>query len=335
MFAARALVAVAALAVALLLAELAARLVVGDPVWPPIQPEPYVDNAVLYRPAPGGRLYELRPGVDEVVGDRRVRVHVNSAGFRDDREISAAKQPGVFRILVLGDSFTFAGKVPAAQTLPSRLEQMLAAASPERRFEVLNWGVPGYNTEQEMLLLRDRGFGFDPDLVIVAFFLNDADPPAQLVPKRTHLPLRARRALRRFTLVRLVYERVLLAAQARAKLGATFSSLTDGAPGWERARAALAEMARLSGERGTRLLVVIWPMLADLTEKYPFRAKHELVASACRSLGIPVVDLLPAFLGRDPDRLHARSNDQHPNALAQEIAAHEVLERLERDRLTQ
>jgi hypothetical protein len=182
--------------------ELALRVALGYSFWPPLLPEPYVDNARLYRLSPS-RRYELKPGADDVVGRERVRIRVNAAGWRDDREYAGSKPPGVRRVLVLGDSFTFAGKVRLEETFPKRLERLLNQAAGGERYEVLNLAVPGYNTRQQALQLAER-LTLGPDLVIVAFVLNDALPAAQLVPLDARLPLGLRRFLKRFVLVQFV-----------------------------------------------------------------------------------------------------------------------------------
>jgi hypothetical protein len=103
--------------VALVIGELAVRLYQRQPLLPLVPPEPYIDNAILYRPSPT-RLYELRPGVDAVVGRKAIHIHINAAGQRDDRDLSNEKASSVYRVVVLGDSFTFGGKVPLERRSP-------------------------------------------------------------------------------------------------------------------------------------------------------------------------------------------------------------------------
>ncbi len=101
--------------------------------------------------------------------DYAVLVRTNSLGMRD-REHAALPAPGTFRILVLGDSFMEAYQVPLEDSLSYRLEARLAS----RGIEVLNLGVGGYGTAQELLALEEEGLRHRPDLVVLAFFLaND------------------------------------------------------------------------------------------------------------------------------------------------------------------
>lgn len=108
-----------------------------------------------------------------------VPVRINSLGFRATREYDLRKSPSTFRILVLGDSVTFGHG--ALHDYPSLLEGMLKQWQPETDWQVWNLAVPGYNTSQELAQLRELGPAYQPDLVIVGFYINDIignEPPA-------------------------------------------------------------------------------------------------------------------------------------------------------------
>jgi hypothetical protein len=299
--------------------ELALRVLEGHSLWPPLLPEPYVDNEVLYRTTPS-RLYELRPGVDQVVGRNRVRIRVNDAGLRDDREYAVPKPAGVRRLVVLGDSYMFAGKVPLEQTFPKRLESQLNRHAAVR-YEVLNLAVPGYNTLQQRLNLEERGLAFQPDVVLVSFVLNDAVPAAQLVPLDARFPLGVRRLLKRLASVQWLAAAVkrlpAILARRPFKGGSEAVLLAEGTPGWRTVQESLLGIRDLTARAGATLLVAIWPMMEGLDSGYPFGAQHALVSRFCADHGIPVVDLLPAFAGAKPESLWVAHDDHHPNGEAQ------------------
>ena len=102
-----------------------------------------------------------------------VPVHINSLGFRDEREYSLVKGPTTFRILVLGDSVTFGHGSVGEHTYPFLFEQKLKAWRPDVDWQVWNMGVPGYNTSQELAYLLQVGPAYHPDLVVLGFFEND------------------------------------------------------------------------------------------------------------------------------------------------------------------
>lgn len=100
-------------------------------------------------------------------------ISINSEGFRD-REISSRKPPSVFRIVCLGDSWTFGMNVSQDQAYPQRLSAALQQQFPRATFEVLNRGVLGYSSYQGAQLLRNRILDLDPDVVVIGYAMNDS-----------------------------------------------------------------------------------------------------------------------------------------------------------------
>jgi lysophospholipase L1-like esterase len=100
----------------------------------------------------------------------RRRISINSTGFREDREISAVKPRGVYRIFIMGDSGVYGWGVEAENTFSRQLEKRLnSSATDGRRFEVINAGVPGYTSYHGILLLERKLLGFDPDMIVIGY----------------------------------------------------------------------------------------------------------------------------------------------------------------------
>lgn len=97
---------------------------------------------------------------------------INSKGLRD-REYPYQKPAGVKRILVLGDSFAWGYGVGDEHIFTEVLEEKLASG--EQKWEVINAGVSGYGTDQEYLFLKNEGLKYEPDIVLLAFYLRN-DP---------------------------------------------------------------------------------------------------------------------------------------------------------------
>lgn len=99
-----------------------------------------------------------------------VHIRINSYGT-NDAEHTVAKEEGVFRVAVLGNSYTEAFHVPNEQAYWHVLEQEMNRCLPpgKKRVEVLNFGVSGYGTAQNLILLEKRVWAFQPDLVILGF----------------------------------------------------------------------------------------------------------------------------------------------------------------------
>ena len=107
------------------------------------------------------------------VGRSEVPIRTNSLGLRSP-EITLAKPPDTFRILVLGDSVTFGWSLRGEDTYASQLASLLATLRPNQRVEVINAGVSGYGTWQELRWLQETGLALEPDVIIVQAHLNDA-----------------------------------------------------------------------------------------------------------------------------------------------------------------
>src|SRR3990170_3932601 len=98
---------------------------------------------------------------------------INSKGLRE-REYTYEKEDGVFRVLILGDSFTASLEVPLEQTWHEVLEAELNKAGLRpRRVEVIAAGIQGWSTDQQYLYYLDEGYRYRPDLVLVQFYPND------------------------------------------------------------------------------------------------------------------------------------------------------------------
>ena len=103
----------------------------------------------------------------------RVEYRHNSFGFRDV-EHTPTKPQGVFRILALGDSFTYGLGVSLEDSFLYRLEAELNSRSGDHpRIEIIKAGIPRYFPETERLLLEHYGVSYSPDLVLVGFVPND------------------------------------------------------------------------------------------------------------------------------------------------------------------
>jgi GDSL-like Lipase/Acylhydrolase len=106
-------------------------------------------------------------------GEGEAWTRINSFGYRD-RERTLEKPAGVFRIAVLGDSYTEARGVDMSKTFTALSEGYLRACPGfGSGVEVLNFGVSGYGTGQELLTLEKRVWQFDPDLILLQFFAGN------------------------------------------------------------------------------------------------------------------------------------------------------------------
>lgn len=112
--------------------------------------------------------YELAPGSPdegEVMNDDSMR----------DRTFSVEKPAGTFRVACIGDSITYGFSIPRADSYPKRLEYLLNTygGGSAQQFEVMNFGVPGYNLKQIVETVSERVLKYNPDLIVYGYCLND------------------------------------------------------------------------------------------------------------------------------------------------------------------
>lgn len=108
-------------------------------------------------PDPGGEFY--------------VHVRLNNFGLHAP-DYTLAKPPGVYRIVVVGDSFPQGLQVEREQTFPALLQDRLNRES-SQRVEVINLSMDAYGTDRELLMYALLGWQFDPDLVLLAVYAGN------------------------------------------------------------------------------------------------------------------------------------------------------------------
>lgn len=119
------------------------------------------------------RLRRLRPATEfwHTSQDGSWRFVTNSQGFRDERDYAYDKASAVFRVLVLGDSHTQGFEVRQSHTFSRVIERYLDAHGVDA--EVMNAGISGFGTAEELAFLETEGIKYRPDAVVVGFFQND------------------------------------------------------------------------------------------------------------------------------------------------------------------
>jgi len=294
------------------------------------------------------RGYGLAPGFtgEFKTSEFRTKVRINRQGVRAPTEFSV-KDIGTERILFIGDSFTMSYTVGLPDSWPKILERELNDAGEGYTLETINAGVPGYSTHQALDFLRADLLLFEPDLVVLGFFVgNDIQQNAfrkssirveqgylvSSVAPEGILNSKLRHWLaRNLHLYHLLwpFQRALLnpkkasiAARGRLEERSIYSDKPAERirRGWIETEAALGEFVDVLRTRAARGLVVLIPDPIQMTEPFSPQGAAALAESStgfareypntrirriCERLGLPVVDLLPAFLSyRDRSALY-------------------------------
>ena len=291
--------AVAGLGLAAGLAEAGARLA-------GLSPERGVNPLFSWTGAQG-EVWRFQPGARWSTRVGGHPVEVNAHGFRD--RAFGPRRPGVFRILVLGDSVTFGHGQPVEATYVRRLEAALAADG--LRVEVLNAGIPGWSTYQQRRFYEDEGGALAPDLVLVGFVLNDVTEI-----QRGLIELRLATGMRLVRWFNWLAERsAALAALKRVVAGALAPgerevksvlelALRPEAPEVRHAmQSTLAEIGRLqelAARRGAGFGLVLFPFRFQL-ERPSLDAPQRRIRAFAEERGIPLLDTLPLLREHAPD----------------------------------
>lgn len=269
-----------------------------------------------------------RPAWDYFDADGCVEYRTNSLGFRDD-EFPLARPPDEYRVLALGDSFTFGIGVGLGDSWPQILERRLAV---ERGtpVQVVNAGfAKGHMPPHYAPWALREGLLVQPQLVIAGLCLNDLgdipmmaynfDPPAS---GSALLDLWRRVRGRRAVDAALERQRTDPAAARRFDF---LRTIQRDPKVWAGTGAALVALRDGLRERGIGLVVAVLPMLSQLRGENPYAPVHATVVAFCAEQGIEVVDLLPALAGRVDTDLWAHPTDQHPNDRGQALLAEGIL----------
>jgi lysophospholipase L1-like esterase len=299
--------------------EVAVRLVVDDGMQFDLEMWKYARDVKVVSPNPTiGHEHGLNRKA-ELMG---VDVETSAQGLRD-REFSLEPKPGVPRILMIGDSLTFGWGVPYEATFSKRIERLFADAGQE--VEVINTGVGNWNTVQEVTYFLTKAKDFKPNIIVLNYFVNDAEP----VPEHRAPPS---------FLMRNCYACVFIAGRVDMLRRLFFGGPSwdeyylglygDGAaPGWLAAKAAIKELADYCKANNIKLIVANLPELHDVAN-YRFDKVTELVREAAAESGAVFVDLLPVVKNEDSAALWVTPPDPHPNAFANELLANGLFEAL-------
>ncbi len=274
-------------------------------------------------------------------------VSINAAGWRD-RERTIARVTGTARIAVLGDSFAWGHGVADELIFTRRLEPMLNGV------EVLNFGLSGSATDQQLLILKHHALAYKPDLILVMLTRNDftgntsvtegtypkpmfvLDPGGALrltnVPvPRVSAPARAAQWLRRRSALYHFTASSLEGSDVRVPSAVQFE-----------VTCALLEAIRSEAAgAGAALAVALTPSSPHTYQDVvpPAEARRfGSVAQCGADMGIAVIDLVPAFRARGRTDEGGRFelfyiHDKHWNAAGHELAARELARRLQELRL--
>ena len=189
----------------------------------------------------------------------RVRAHIpgpagpvtNQFGFCD-RDYPLQKTPGVFRIVVVGDSFSWAGGLGGNYS--ALLETMFERREGSHKIDIINTGYPGTHTGEELAMLKKYGLQYNPDLVVLGFFVGndfvDADPDRKrIVVNGSYVDIRKSREHRFLGYPIIAQSRLLLFIEQKYRVYAESRRAQREARGQPEPLGTLSEETYLGIER--------------------------------------------------------------------------------------
>ena len=270
----------------------------------------------------------LHPGIRATIHDhslshRDVVIETNSLGLRSPE--LGPKTDDEFRVLVLGDSITFGDYVSFDETYTAVLESRFEDRRP--RVRVINAGLPGAGTSDELYHYLEICDAVDADLVLVGMYLNDAQNSGRFYARSLSQPYASSRFLS-WLANRVEALRISMWSddvipeidpewreefRGNRRLGTgdmwndqeavdfeIYNAYKDFGIAWnpqswvvlERIIRVLALNAR---QRGTEIGAFIFPVHFQVTGNVEDYRPQESFAAMCESIDIPCLDLAPAL----------------------------------------
>lgn len=272
---------------------------------------------------------DINPGIRYFWPDW-VNYPLNKFGHRD-REFLIPKESKVYRILLLGDSFTEGAGLSREQTfgrkLQAQLNNYLAGSA---SVEVYNLGHCGWNTQEEVALLEKQGDQLEPNLVILGYVFNDSETHPLVVPyyvepnwgKRLSELFLHRHGSYAYYLIQSTIE--LFPKNFRDIHSFYESQHAEDQIGWVNVKKSIERYKQWLNERNIEGIAVIWPMFTSSWKNNITADRlHTQVADAFTNLNVPIIDLrnTPDFIASDYRKLAISSYDSHPNEVANQIVS--------------
>jgi D-alanyl-lipoteichoic acid acyltransferase DltB (MBOAT superfamily) len=258
-------------------------------------------------------------------------VTTNRWGMRD-QEYTREKPEGTYRIALVGPSLAMGSGIADGETFESLVEQRLNTERPDQRYqryEILNFGIEGHTLPEQVAMLENRVFEFNPDLVIAIIY----HPTRSWTERYIRKILWGGVSIPDARLTNLLAEAGLNEDEGSVTVPFTFGRriagwfgvktrmptgesearirwITDQVVDWSIVR--FGEVA--AEHRVTPLLLGLNAVIDDVPDQIPHQA-------AIREAQLPVIDLFHIYPESDYAALRVAEWDEHPNASGHRLIA--------------
>lgn len=267
----------------------------------------------MHRPHPT-LFWELSPNLVRLEAGEDVQT--NSHGFRSP-EISVKKPAGQIRVMILGDSSAFGFRIKDRQTFGAHLVKMLRQKYKGEDIVLLNTSVAGWTTYQAKIFMKERGWKFSPDIIIIAF--NDDGQSewkedVERAPAPVLIPFL--RVLYKSNIY-LSIKKLVINSQIKKDPSFTFwpkerQGKSRVSP--EQLRKNIGEIFVEAKKRGSKAIVISMPMQSPGGRQHRFQMKQ-----AAQDAGYVFMDFQDGF--RQYPSTEVFQDVMHPTAKGHEIIA--------------
>ncbi len=257
----------------------------------------------------------------------------NPLGLRD-RVDALPEDPDLLRIAFLGDSFTYGLGVQAGQAFVRRTGVLLRERKTRWTITV-NLGRPGVDLITAWTILNQVADTVRPDVVVHVLSQDDLDVDLYQEGQAIERLVSERSWLSRYS---RLFDRAETAIRWSMATPRIVDHMQGGATPQQRERAwriadhQIRAIRDLVVARGGAYVLVRFPCLrwVDGGKPYPLEETHDKTAKLAEQLGVPYLDLLETFRGRDPAEMCLSTSDDHPTPAAHQIAAEAIADFLVR-----
>ena len=256
----------------------------------------------------------------------------NQDGMRD-RDFEIKKSADTIRIAAIGDSFTYGwGVENTDKVYPKLLEKKLNNLS-DINYEVLNFGLPDSDTEDELLIIKEKALKYNPDIIILGYYINDLENiDQQNIEKDFYIEipyigfiLRNSFYLYYFFETRSNYlvERYILKDPYSKIIQKRFDSKINK----NHSKTLFKELKAISKKNEIPVLIVSFPAIHMLDDYYLLNA-NKFINEIADENDFYFVDMFDVYKNYDESELIVSIYDRHPNEFGHELAADAILNEL-------
>lgn len=284
---------------------------------------------------------------------------INSLGLRN-KEIEMHKGKNILRLAMFGDSFTYGYGLQTTDTLPGQLETRLnSGGNSSIEKQVVNFGVSGVNSFEEMMYALNYGVRFNPDIIIIVWIYNDIEMNGYTLQDLAYFKLNGTVSVKRESVSSdAMGERVgsykgehsltmhfwnsyeKLKKKSRLmwivgrgskrffqKLGFHLKKSEEiiyadaNSEGFKLSFDSLKFLHEQLSKMNIEFYIVIYPPLQSVQDDYYNSLINKKVEDFCIRHSIPYLNLFDSFRGREASRLQMSTIDAHPSRYAHEIAS--------------